>query len=98
MNDAASNLDDVLAQLLDREPIFHRPHLGTTRADYEAQTADDFWEAGASRQVYGRDHVLDSLVRRGKVPGDEYWTISDASCRPLGDRTYALTYQLDHGG
>ncbi len=90
--------DEVLAQLLDREPVFHRPHLGTTREDHEAQTADDFWEVGASGRVYDREHVIDALVRRGKVAGDEHWVVSDARCRPLGDDTYMLTYRLDQAG
>ena len=59
--------DRVVEQLLDREPIFHRPHLGTTREDYEAQTADDFWEVGSSGPS-DRDDVINTLVQRGKVP------------------------------
>jgi hypothetical protein len=89
---------NIEAELLAREPIFHKPELGTARADYAAQTADDFWEVGASGRVYERDFVLDALVRRGKVPGDEHWVISDSRCRQLGERTYALTYRLDEAG
>jgi hypothetical protein len=39
-------LAPIEAELRRREPIFHKPELGTTRADLEAQTADDFWEVG----------------------------------------------------
>lgn len=28
------------------EPLSRRPELGTTRADFEAMTTDDFWEVG----------------------------------------------------
>jgi len=91
-------LDDVKATLVAREPIFHKPELGTTREAYLAQTAEDFWEVGASGRVYSRDGVIDGLVRRGKVAGDEQWTVSDAQCRRLGPDTYALTYQLDQAG
>ena len=92
------DLRAVEAELLAREPIFHKPELGTTRADYAAQTADDYWEVGASGRVYDREFVLDTLVSRGKVPGDEDWGITDARCRQLAADTFALTYRLDQAG
>src|SRR5215471_7246443 len=88
----------VLEELLAREPIFHRPELGTTREDYRRQTAEDFWEVGASGRVYSRDEVIETLVARGRVEGDEHWTVSDARCRQLADDTFALTYRLDQDG
>ena len=91
-------LDDVKAELLAREPIFHRPELGTSREAYLLQTAEDFWEVGASGRVYDRLDVVEALVRRGKVPGDEHWVLSEARCRQLGPETYALTYRLDQAG
>jgi hypothetical protein len=89
---------DVEAELLAREPIFHQPELGTTREAYLAQTAADFWEVGASGRVYDRDHVVDTLVARGRVAGEENWVVSDPRLRVLGEDTYALTYRLDQGG
>jgi hypothetical protein len=94
----AETEDGIRAELLAREPIFHRPEFGSTRDDYLAQTSEDFWEVGASGSVYDREHVVSSLVQRGKVPGDESWVISDVRCRQLGDATYALTYRLDQDG
>jgi hypothetical protein len=88
----------VREELLAREPIFHRPELGTRSDDYLTMTADDYWEVGASGRVYERDFVVLSLVARGKVPGDEDWLVSDAKVRRLGEDTYALTYQLDQAG
>ena len=93
-----SALDDVKAELVAREPIFHKPELGTTREAYLAQTAEDYWEVGASGHIYDRDFVVEELVKRGKVTGDEHWVISDAQCRQLGLGTYALTYRLDQAG
>jgi hypothetical protein len=55
---------DVLTDLQRREPIFHRRELGTTRADFEAITASDFWEVGASGDIYSREQVWASLERR----------------------------------
>lgn len=93
------DLDAVRAELLAREPIFHRPELGTTRDAYLAMTDDGFWEVGASGRVYDdREWAIDELVRRGKVEGDESWTVSDVRCRELGNQTYAFTYQLDQAG
>ena len=37
---------EILHELIQREPIFHRPELGTTRADFEAMT-----KAARSRQL-----------------------------------------------
>lgn len=31
------------AELAAREPIFHRPEFGSTRADFESMLSDDFW-------------------------------------------------------
>ncbi|MES1153696.1 MAG: DUF4440 domain-containing protein, partial [Rhodanobacter sp.] len=51
----------VLEALRRREPIFHRPEFGSTRADFERMAAADFWEIGASGRRYSRAHVLDVL-------------------------------------
>jgi hypothetical protein len=96
--DDPTALERVRAELVAREPIFHRPELGTSREDYLAQTAEDYWEVGASGRIYEREGVVDGLVARGKVPGDEHWVISDARVRQVGETTYALTYQLDQAG
>ena len=77
-----------------REPIFHRPDLGTTRADFEAQTAPDFWEVGASGRRYSREDVLDALEARYAEPQDDRWETSDFHCREIGPSTYAVTYTL----
>lgn len=94
----APALDAVKAELVAREPIFHKPELGTTREAYLAQTAEDYWEVGASGRIYDRDGVVEGLVARGKVPGDEHWVVSGARCAQLGRDTYALTYRLDQAG
>jgi hypothetical protein len=91
-------LSAIEVELLAREPIFHKLELGTTREDYLVQTADDYWEVGASGQVYHRDVVVRELVARGKVANDEDWVVSDSRLRKLADDTYALTYRLDQAG
>jgi len=47
-------LERVEAELIAREPIFHRPELGTSREDHLSQTAEDYWEVAASGRVYDR--------------------------------------------
>jgi 2-methylisocitrate lyase-like PEP mutase family enzyme len=87
-------LAGVLEELRAREPIFHRPELGTTRADFEAQTAADFWEVGASGRCYSREFVLATLTDRWSHPHDDPWTAGEFHCRELAEGTYALTYRL----
>ncbi len=41
----------VARELRDREPIFHRPAHGSSRADFEAMTVIDYWEVGASGTI-----------------------------------------------
>jgi hypothetical protein len=93
----AAELTGVLDELRRREPIFHRPEFGTTRADFERMTASDFWEIGASGQRYSRAHVLDVLEHRVPAPAEHAWITRDFHCRELGADTYLLTYTLEQG-
>jgi len=89
-----AKLSDVLAELVRREPIFHRPEFGTSRADFERMTAKDYWEIGASGRRYGREFVLDMLVKRHSQPHEDLWDTSDFHCRQLAADVYLLTYTL----
>lgn len=95
-----ADLERVLAELREREPIFHRLELGTTRADFEAQTTPDFWEVGASGRAYAREVVWATLAERhadpGYAAGDE-WSAADFECREIAPETYLLTYVLRQG-
>jgi hypothetical protein len=88
----------ILDQLMEREPIFHRPELGVTRADFEKMTAPDFWETGASGRRYSRAFVLDELERRHAVPHADVWETSGFHCRELAEDIYLLTYTLLQDG
>jgi len=90
----APEFEDVLAELSAREPIFHRPEFGTSRADFERMTVEDFWETGASGRRYSREFVLDELERRFSVPHDDVWQTRDFNCRKLAEDVYLLTYTL----
>lgn len=88
------DLADVLAELIAREPIFHRPEHGSTRADFAAMTADDFWEIGASGRRYSRDYVLDELERRHATPHEDVWEAREFDCKKLSADVFLLTYTL----
>jgi hypothetical protein len=87
-------LADVQAELSRREPIFHRPEFGSSRADFERMTADDFWEVGASGRRYSRAFVLDELQKRFAAPHADVWETSDFRCQKLAADVYLLTYTL----
>jgi hypothetical protein len=94
---ADASLEQVLAELREREPIFHRLELGTTRPDFEAQTAPDFWEVGALGRVYTREVVWATLAERYGNPAyaaNDEWTTSDFAVREIAPETYLLTYVL----
>jgi hypothetical protein len=90
----APELETVLAELSNREPIFHRPELGSTRADFERMTVEDYRETGASGRRYSREFVLDVLEKRRSAPKTEVWETSDFYCRKLAENLYLLTYTL----
>jgi hypothetical protein len=90
----APGLEEIQRELVAREPLFHRPDLGTTRADFERMTTEDFWETGASGRRYSRVFVLDELERRFAAMHEDVWECSEFHCRQLGSDTYLLTYSL----
>ena len=91
----APHLLGVLDELRRREPIFHHPEFGSSRADHERMTVDDFREIGASGQRYSRAYVLDVLdERRGRPVDESDWETGDFHCRELAPDLYLLTYTL----
>jgi hypothetical protein len=91
-------LEPVLRELQHLEPLFHREELGTTRQDFEAMTAADFWEIGASGRRYSRQYVLSVLEDRHAGSGPiDVWSTTDFHCRELAKDVYLLTYTLFQG-
>jgi hypothetical protein len=88
------SLADILEELKQREPIFHRPELGTGRVDFENMTVLDFWEIGASGRRYSREFVLDVLEKRHSAPHHDEWQTSEFHCRRLCKDVFLLTYTL----
>jgi len=91
----------ILQELRNREPIFHRPEAGTARADFGRMTDEGFWEVGATGRRYSREHVLDVLTGRRESAShlelEDTWEAIDFACRELGANTYLLTYTLLQG-
>lgn len=80
-----------------REPIFHRPELGTSRGQFERMTDERFWEVGASGRVYERDFVLDNLEQRHASPYADNWEVTEFCCRAVGGSVFLVTYLLTQG-
>ncbi|KGD85886.1 DUF4440 domain-containing protein [Rhizobium sp. YS-1r] len=85
----------VLAQLVPREPIFHRREFGTSREALEAMTDEAFWEIGASGRVYTRAFVIDNLIKRYRDPEPHDWPCRDFAISRLADGLYQLSYILE---
>ena len=85
---------EVMAELMKREPLFHREEFGTTREDYERMTDPDFWEVGASGRRYSRENVVESLEGRYKNLTHETWYIEDFQCQEVAKDNYLVTYTL----
>ena len=85
---------DILEELTQREPIFHRPEFGTTRSDFEKMTESTFWEVGASGRRYSRQFVLDTLEQRYANPPEDKWQTRDFHCLEIAADNYLITYML----
>jgi hypothetical protein len=93
----APHLRAVLDELKRREPIFHRPELGTTRADFENMTDLSFWEVGASGRRYSREFILDTLENRMLQGFEDVWETLDFHCLQIAPDNYLVTYTLLQG-
>jgi hypothetical protein len=93
----APALRGVLKELMAREPLFHRPDVANSRADFENMMDPHFWEVGASGRRYSREYVLDILDERLENPAADVWKTKDAHCLELAPDNYLLTYTLQQG-
>jgi hypothetical protein len=87
----------VLSELIQREPIFHRPEFGTSRKDFEQMTAPDFWEVSASGRRFSRQFVLDTLEERYQHPTETVWEMGDFHCFEIATDNYLVAYTLIQG-
>jgi len=91
------NNNDILSELIKREPIFHRSEFGTTRKDFKNMTEETFWEVGASGKIYSREYVLNVLDERFENPQEDKWETKDFKCQEIAKDNYLLTYTLLQG-
>jgi hypothetical protein len=94
----ALEINGVAAELALREPLFHRPEFGTTRQDFDRMMAEEFWEVGASGQIYSRPFVLDTLESRYQEPVVEHLQITNFACQQVATDLFLATYTLDQSG
>jgi hypothetical protein len=90
-------LRPVLKELMAREPLFHRPDIANSRAQFESMMAPSFWEVGASGRRYSREYVLDILEERLENPVPDVWRTRDAYCLEIAPDNYLVTYTLQQG-
>ncbi len=93
----APHLLAVLDELRRREPIFHRPELGSARRDFEAMTDPGFWEVGASGRRYSRDFILQTRDERVERGESGIWETQDFNCVEIAAENYLVTYTLLQG-
>ncbi|MGO7320896.1 DUF4440 domain-containing protein [Rhizobium ruizarguesonis] len=79
------DLETILSELRQREPIIHRHAFGSSRDDLEAMTAEDFFEIGASGRIYPRGFVIANLLERYKQPERHDWPCRDFSVHRLAE-------------
>lgn len=86
----------ILEELKSREPIFHHPEkFGKTKQDIERQMCDEFWEVGASGNVYTKQDVIETLCDRYNDSNYQYiWEANDFSLAKISPDNYLLTYVL----
>ncbi len=87
---------DILEQLKQREPIFHHPgKFGKTKEDISKQMCDEFWEVGASGNVYTKQDVIETLLERYNNPDyQDIWEAKDFELTKIATDNYLLTYVL----
>ena len=98
MNISELSIEQATEFLSAREPIFHRQEFGTSRADFEAMVAPEFWEIGASGTKYSKAFILHTLENRHSEPVIETYAVTDFACQELSPNLYLATYRLDQAG
>ena len=95
-NISEANANKILDELRAREPIFHHAEkLGKTKQDIENQICDEFWEVGASGNVYTRQDVIETLLERYNDPShQDIWEAKDFALTQIAPNNYLLTYIL----
>lgn len=83
-------------QLAMREPLFHHPDkCGSTKEALLNLTREGFWEVGASGNVYSREDVITTLLKRYDDPNYiDIWEAKDFDVVKISQDNYLITYVL----
>lgn len=86
---------EVVAALIEREPIFHNDPPNADRAYLEGLIVEDYVEVGGSGRIYSRDRVIDTVVDRydREEPAVEY-DVDEFAVRQIAPSMYLATYTL----
>lgn len=86
----------ILDELKSRETIFHYSEkFGKTKEDISKQMCDEFWEVGASGNVYTKQDVIETLLERYNNPDyQDIWEAKDFELTTIAPDNYLLTYIL----
>ena len=92
-------MNKILEELKAREPIFHHPDkFGRTKQDILDMTCDDFFEVGASGNIYTREYVIDILLERyNDTDYEDIWETKDFELTQIAADNYLVTYTLIQG-
>ena len=96
MTIALNSLHEKLEELKLREPIFHHPsRFGKSEDDIISQMCDEFWEVGASGNVYTKQDVIETLIKRYNNPNyQDIWETKNFALTQISSDNYLLTYIL----
>ena len=89
-------LHEIKLELIAREPIFHHPDkYGTTRQDILNLMCEEFWEVGASGNVYKKEDVIETLLERyADSKYQDIWEAKDLEIIEISSNNYLITYIL----
>lgn len=95
-NSNKSDLNILLEELKKREPIFHHPdRFGKDEQSIIAQMDEEFFEVGASGNVYNKQDIIDTLLVRYNDPNyQDIWHTKDFKIMQIAPDNYLVTYTL----
>ena len=90
--DSTFSKEKVLEELKAREPIFHHPNkFGNSKQDILNMTCEEFWEVGASGNVYTRKDVVEVLLQRyGDQNYQDIWETKDFELTQIATNNYLI--------
>ncbi len=96
----SAEIKEITEELKSQEPIFHRFSPNVSKDEIDAIMTNDFWEVGASGEIYKREEVLSTVVTRYQNPNyssNDLYEVSDFACKEIANNTYLVSYQLLQG-